>query len=540
MPETHPNQLSRALRQLDLLEDYCDMFDRLVDMSDIGLFGDENAGPAAPGLPDAVLGASRAYLYPSATSVAYINETEFRWIRARSRAFLAVNPYAAGAVRNRVAYTVGSGHTYDVVPRTRRVGQDRVASEGPPSRSETESTGGPALASSLVPPYEAQIDTQRLADCRAVLAEFCRINRWPQRQKETVRRLDRDGERFLRFFPDVESGVLRVRFIEPLEIQNPPGAAAADGWFFGIRFARHSGGLDMETPLEYAVVDINPQGSVTELREIVPATDVQRLTANVDLSSPRGLPVFYALQGHLNDAVRTLKATGRIVEFRARIAMIRRHVNATRDMVQQATEFMRSEDRSAQSSAAHSGQSRGVRTARMYPYAAIIDTSDATDYQFPSEAAPVDKNVAAIQAELRAAAAALGMPEYMLSGDASNANYASTMVAEGPAVKTFEEMQAALVEADVEVLERALVVAAAAGRIAAATADDVLDLVSVQAEPPLIKSENRLQEVQADQLLLSSGVMSRATFAARHGLVYAEEKSRMEEEMTVAESLPAV
>jgi hypothetical protein len=170
-----------------------------------------------------------------------------------------------------------------------------------------------------------------------------------------------------------------------------------------------------------------------------------------------------------------------------------------------------------------------VKTARMYPYAAIIDTSDATEYQFPSEAAPVDKNVAAIQAELRAAAAALGMPEYMLSGDASNANYSSTMVAEGPAVKTFEALQADLIAADVEVMERALVVAAAAGRIAGADADDILDLVSVAAEPPLIKSENRLQEAQADQILLSAGVMSKATFAARHGLVYAEEKERMEE-----------
>ena len=46
---------------------------------------------------------------------AYINETESRWIRARSPRFPHVNPYAAGAVRNRVAYTVGSGHTYNVV-----------------------------------------------------------------------------------------------------------------------------------------------------------------------------------------------------------------------------------------------------------------------------------------------------------------------------------------------------------------------------------------------------------------------------------------
>ena len=367
-------------------------------------------------MPEAELGASRAYLYPSATSAAYINETEFRWIRARSRAFLTVNPYAAGAVRNRVAYTVGNGHTYNVVQRT-------------------------PLA-----PQEARHLAERdeyatLSDCRAAIDEFCRANQWAKRQKETVRSpRPLDGERYLRFFPDAEAGLLRVRFVEPLEIQNPPGATAADGWFFGIRFARHAAGLDMETPVEYAIVHVNPLGAATELREKVPAAQIQRLTANVDLSSPRGLPVFFALQSHLNDAVRTLKATGRIVEFRARIGMIRRHVNATRDVVDEVL--------------GKTSDGSRVKTARMYPYAAIIDTSDATDYQFPSETAPVDKNVAAIQAELRAAAASLGMPEYMLSGDASNANFASTMVAEGPAVKTFEEMQADLVAAvDCEVLE---------------------------------------------------------------------------------------
>ena len=203
-------------------------------------------------------------------------------------------------------------------------------------------------------------------------------------------------------------------------------------------------------------VDVNAQGAASGLRETVPAGQMQRLTANVDLSSPRGLPVFFALQNHLTDAVRTLKATGRIVEFRARIAMIRRHVNATRESVQQVVETIKGDGGSP------------MKTARMYPYAAIIDASDATAYEFPNEAAPVDKNVAAIQAELRAAAAALGMPEYMLSGDASNANYSSTMVAEGPAVKTFEALQAELIEADVEVIQRALVVAAAAGRIAGA------------------------------------------------------------------------
>ena len=138
--------------------------------------------------------------------------------------------------------------------------------------------------------------------------------------------------------------------------------------------------------------------------------------------------------------------------------------------------------------------------------------------------------MAAIQAELRACAAALAMPEYMLSGDASNANFSSTMVAEGPAVKTFEEMQADLIEADVEIMERQLQIAAKAGWIAGATEDDILEKVKVEAEPPIIKSENRLEEAQADQILLHAAVMSKETLAARHGLVYADERDKLEVE----------
>ncbi len=198
--------------------------------------------------------------------------------------------------------------------------------------------------------------------------------------------------------------------------------------------------------------------------------------------------------------------------------MIRRHINATKKTVEKA---VHAHKRGAEKPA-------GVRTAAQYPYAAIIDTSDATEYQFPSAEAPVDKNVAAIQAELRAAAAALAMPEYMLSGDASNANFSSTMVAEGPAVKTFEELQADLIAADVEIMERQLAIAARAGLIHGASEADILERVKVEAEPPIIKSENRLQEAQADQILLLSGVMSKESMAARHGLVYADERDKME------------
>ncbi len=126
-------------------------------------------------------------IYPGATAFAYINEIELRQIRARSRVFAQTNPYAIGAARNRMAYAVGSGHTYNVLPRD-----------------------------------ADEADEEMLGDCRKVLEDFRKRNKWSKRQKETVRRLDRDGERFLRLFVDEERGELNVRFVEPLEVQNPP------------------------------------------------------------------------------------------------------------------------------------------------------------------------------------------------------------------------------------------------------------------------------------------------------------------------------
>jgi hypothetical protein len=477
--------MHQALNRLKLAEDYCDMFDRLVDMSDITQFGVEIGRHPLPGAVDLATAYSRALIYPGATAFAYINEIELRQIRARSRVFGQTNPYAVGAARNRVAYTVGSGHTYKVLPRN------------------------PADAAE-----------EMLAGCRKALDDFRKRNKWSKRQKESIRRLDRDGERFLRLFVDEERGELNVRFVEPLEVQNPPEKTSADGVYFGIQFKRVKADFDVpvydvETPLNYFIVNIGTLGEVIGLRETVSADEMQHLKANVDMTWPRGLPTWYALEGHLTDAVRTLKATGRIVEFRSRIGMIRRHINATKEAVQRAAERW--------------GAGHGEMSGRD-PHTAIIDTSDATKYEFPSESAPVDKNVAAIQAELRACAAALAMPEYMLSGDASNANFSSTMVAEGPAVKTFEEMQADLVEADIEIMERQLQIAAKAGLIAGAGEENILERVKVEAEGPIIKSENRLQEAQADQILVLSGVMSKETMAARHGLVYADERDKLQVE----------
>ena len=106
------------------------------------------------------------------------------------------------------------------------------------------------------------------------------------------------------------------------------------------------------------------------------------------------------------------------------------------------------------------------------------------------------------------------MPEFMLTSDASNANYASTMVAEGPAVKMFQRLQHEMIEDDLELLRRVVGHAAAAGRLPS----DATREVDLRAIPPTLAVRDRLREAQADQILVRHGAMSIATMATRHGL----------------------
>jgi capsid protein len=106
------------------------------------------------------------------------------------------------------------------------------------------------------------------------------------------------------------------------------------------------------------------------------------------------------------------------------------------------------------------------------------------------------------------------MPEFMLSSDASNANYSSTMVAEGPAVKMFDRLQHEMIEDDVALLRRVIGHAVASGRLPA----DSLVSVDIRGIPPTLAVRDRLKDAQADQILVRNGAMSVATMSMRSGL----------------------
>ncbi|MBN2218024.1 MAG: phage portal protein [Pirellulales bacterium] len=407
-----------------------------------------------------------------AAEAPFATETELAAIRAECRGLATTNEFAINGHENRISYVVGTGHTYRAVARR-----------------------------------EDQPDAALIAAVQGVVDEFVRVNRWRARQQEMVRRRDRDGEAFLRLFAAAD-GIARVRFVEPAQVTTPAAEVGDPAASFGIRTAPE----DVENVLAYCVDG-----------RWIDAAEVQHRKANVDVNLKRGLPLFYPVRKNLRRAEKLLRNMSVLAEIQSAIALIRKHGSGTRGSVQRFV------DGAADATASDPASGRATHFRRYAP-GTILDAFAGTEYEFPTIGLDVSRYVAVLGAELRAIAARLVMPEFMLTSDASNANYASTMVAEGPAVRMFQRLQHEMIEDDLELIDRVLRLAVCAGRLPEAS----LDRVVVQGFPPSLAVRDRLKETRADEILLRTGAMSRETMARRHGLDPEKERALVDRDEPAA------
>jgi len=262
------------------------------------------------------------------------------------------------------------------------------------------------------------------------------------------------------------------------------------------RFGIRTDPTDVETVLGY-YVDGRP----------VDAERIQHRKANVDGNVKRGLPLFYPVRKNLHRAEKLLRNMSVVAEIQSAIALIRKHQSGTKSSVEQFV--------SDQADATLTNQTSGRASHfRRYGPGTILDASAGTEYEFPATAIDASRFVVVLQAELRAIASRLVMPEFMLTSDASNANYSSTMVAEGPAVRMFQRLQHDMIEDDLELLDRVIRTATEAGRLPV----EALDSVEVQGISPTLAVRDRYKETKADEILVRAGAMSRQTMSTRHGL----------------------
>ncbi len=115
----------------------------------------------------------------------------------------------------------------------------------------------------------------------------------------------------------------------------------------------------------------------------------------------------------------------------------------------------------------------------------------------------------------------------MISGDASNANFASTLVAESPFVKARECDQGFYKRHDSDLLWKVLRLAWENGSLKGSDWPMIRQSIEIKIDAPEVASRDKEKQAGTDEILQRMGVKSRRTIAAEHDLDLDEELRNM-------------
>lgn len=421
-------------------------------------------------------------LYPRIAGLPSLRtEQDLDKARQVCRWLAAENAYALGAHENRISYVVGCGLKVRAVPRDHELQWPKM----PPETRKLQKK------------IQAELDRFREEQMITAL------------EQEGVRRADRDGEFLLRRFWNPE-GTLRVRFAEPEDVRTPPGQESSPGVSFGIRASTN----DALTIVSYFLV--KPDG--TTFSEIA-AAEIVHLKLNVDANARRGWPTLWPVRRHLARADKLLRNMSYVAAIQAAIALIVSHENATEAQI---VSFLQQ----TADAEVHNGATGRVDYTKEWKPGQRIDLPAGTKFEGSVHNTNASDNVGVLQADLRGAAVRLNWPEYMFTADASNANFASTQVAESPHVMTTKRTQGFFQDHWRRVHEWAVENAIRGARLPASVREEF----TLQLESPSLVVRDLLKEAQGNAIQRDHGVLSVRTWRSQAGLDDETEEANIQAE----------
>lgn len=326
----------------------------------------------------------------------YLSWWQLKSIRDRARFVFATNEFAHGLVQCFQSFVVGSsGFKW------------RVASID----------------------LKNPIPEDLLKRCQASLDIFREYNNMVDVENEIVYRLHVDGEVFLRKFPQA-NGMLVIRFIEPELVRGYATDIGSPKDSFGIVCEED----DINSVIGYQVI-LKPSAS----REptFIPAEEIIHIKTGTNANAKRGLTTFYPVFQNLTNCEDILASTVTMAKARAKIAMIRKVNNVAPDSM---SSLVDSQIDATLNGSTNLGATENIGLER-FGYGSIITAPANIDYEFPGANVDASGLIQVLQANLRSLATRFGISETLMSGDASNNNYSSALIAEAPARRTFERWQ---------------------------------------------------------------------------------------------------
>lgn len=287
-------------------------------------------------------------------------------------------------------------------------------------------------------------------------------NKMGIRQFEIVKRWIRDGEVFLRYFTVDAAGnktpFTTVRFMDPIDVRRAAkeGAAVTDKTSQGIVYDPD----DAEKPLFYYMRE-----RVNQYKEIeIKAAEVQHIKfVSADMDQSRGESAMQTIMDLFTHYKQWLKNRIILNKLRTAIFAVREIDDKSGATVASLAQSLPTSGRTAQNET----KKKNIQPGTLYtPPPGVKMRMESANIN-ASDVKEDGRNM------ILGMAAGMGEPEYMF-GDASNANYSSTMMAESPFVKRIHFYQSYLEETLWKPMFRRVVQAAVdAGKLSAPAEDDI-------------------------------------------------------------------
>ena len=425
----------------------------------------------------------------------YETEQDLDWIRAIGRYIGNESPSGLNVLSNLTNYTIGTGYQYEPT-----IIDNQNAPEG------------------LIPAVKKWLTEFRDDNEMAALE---RELHWSSRE---------DGEIMARVL-GFNHGRARVSVIEPEHLVRPANTRQLEDWLdceyvsqwaFGV----HCREDQPEFPLGYHVCR-NNSGSDWEY---VKAGEVVHYKRNVRRGAARGVSDFYPVWRFWERAEKLLRNTVVGGAIQAAIAYVRQMSgpNATLDNA--------SSIRTSSSTRSYLGNRGDGSSVTKYQETkdpgSIITIGNGMEYvSGPLGSERADNFIAMTQAGLRYVGIRWQLPEYMVSGDASNANYSSTLVAGSPFIKAREADQSDYKAVFRLIHWKALRIAFDAGRFAQFGLDWAAfeRLVDIEITPPEVETRDKVAESSSQISLVTSGLKTVKTARAELGMDHDTEETNAKE-----------
>lgn len=367
----------------------------------------------------------------------------------------------------------------------------------------------------------SEFDQPRLITAvQRVIDEFLDENDFPGGlDRELHHRSREDGEAFVVLAPQ-ENGKIKARVLEPEQVVEPANARAIEDWLDISQQSDWSWSFGIQTPVDSCDEPLGYHvifDSAGRDWDYLPVERVQHIKRNSPRNAKRGLSDFHVIQGDLEREAKLRRNTVEGAALQAAIAWI---LQAPPGATAGQMQGLVGPDALKGSRPVVSGSSHA---ALNYPPGTILKPSAGLEYKPGPMGSERNPNFVLVgQYVLRSIGVRWNMPEYLISGDASNANYASTLVSESPFVKAREADQQFYRRHWYCLIWKVLRQAWVNGRFSrlGVSWDSLEEIIDVKVDVPAVATRDPLRLAQTQEAQIRIGILSRRTAAAQAGLDY--------------------